>query len=120
MTCRKKQDAAAKALVPVMSDKERADLEQMATELIRALKYRDIQSALDYFHPDNRAETEQELRDGGLEGVLEDLPDGEPEFEWQELRKANSGVPFLHLANSNAEWGMGWVCCFQDGRWWFT
>ena len=114
MPCKKNQDAAVKTIVPVMSDTDRADMEQMTIELIRALKYRDIQSALEYFHPDDRPEQEEMIREG-LEALLADLPDGDPVFKWS---KTNDGSPSLDLANSNAQWGMSWICCFRDKKWW--
>jgi hypothetical protein len=116
MPCKKRQNAVTKAFVPEMSDTERAELEQKAIDLVRALKYRDIQSALEHFHPDERAKTEEMLRDD-LDAMTKALPDEEPEFEW---RKANSGLPILNITNSHTTWGMGWVCRFQDGKWWFS
>jgi hypothetical protein len=80
------------------------------------LKFRDIASALEFFHPDDRAELEESIRQS-LEESFSDLPDGDPVFEWA---KTSRGEPVLNLTNSNTEWGMGWFCCFRDGRWWLS
>jgi hypothetical protein len=99
----------------IMTKDEKALLEKMVLDFIGALKLGDIDSAIQFVHPDDRAETEESLRDGGLEGTLEDLPDGDPEFEWIQ---GSRGEPIIDLTNSKAKWGMGWACVFRDGRWW--
>jgi len=120
MPCKKKEkaeaEAASRLAVPEMSDGERREMEKMAIELVRALKYRDIESALEYFHPDERAKTEQLLRDD-LDALTEALPDEEPEFRWG---TTNHGNPSLTITNSDTEWGIPWFCSFQDGKWWFS
>jgi hypothetical protein len=96
-----------------MDAKDKTKLEGMASDLIKALKLGDIDTALQFFHPDERAETEEMLRDGGLEGTVEDLPEGDPEFAWS---KTNDGTPSLDVANAQVD--MSWLCVFRDGRWW--
>ncbi len=119
MPCKKKEKedekAAKRAAIPEMSDAERADLEDKLRDLVRSLKYRDIDSVVAHFHPDERAEAEQMFRHD-LDELNESLPDA-PEFKWS---KANSGLPILDITNSDFTWGIGWACEFKDGRWWFS
>ena len=99
-----------------MDAKDKVRLEEMASDLIRALKFGDVETALQFFHPDDRAKAERDIRES-IKTSIDDLPVGDPVFEWSQTSK---GTPCLELLNSNTQWGMAWFCCFRDGKWWLS